>query len=167
MLIQLNPPIPVTTPKGPAIAHFVIDYGPESDLKWVCFQQTTGECWTYPNTMIRAQKNITENREYISPFYNPEEASLKKKQSEICDECGEYDFDCICDPCDYKELYLEKFKEIHDANQQIFHLQSTNKTLSSDITRLYLMIKHLAEDIPTNPAIKIKEQEVEEEEIPY
>lgn len=162
MLIQLNPPIPVTTPKGPAIAHFVIDYGPESDLKWICFQQTTGECWTYSNTMIRAQKNITENREFISPFYNPEEVSLKKQQSEICDECGEYEYDCICDPCDYKELYLEKFKEIHDANQQILMLQNTNKILSSDITRLYLMIKKLTEDLPTNLAIKIKE-----EEIPY
>lgn len=182
MLIQLNPPIPVTTPKGPAIAHFVIDYGPESDLKWICFQQTTGECWTYSNIMIRAQKNITENREFISPFYNPEEAALRKgggwfcgacgghnkceceddSDSGICDECGEYEYDCICDPCDYKELYLEKFKEIHDANQQILMLQNTNKILSSDITRLYLMIKKLSEDLHTNVAIKIKE-----EEIPY
>ena len=112
--------------------------------------------------MIRDQKNITENREFISPFYNPEEVSLKKQQSEICDECGEYEYDCICDPCDYKELYLEKFKEIHDANQQILMLQNTNKILSSDITRLYLMIKKLTEDLPTNLAIKIKE-----EEIPY
>jgi len=80
VLIQLNPPIPVTTPKGPAIAHFVIDYGPESDLKWVCFQQTTGECWTYSNPMIRSQKNITENRDYISPFYDPDSTSLSSNE---------------------------------------------------------------------------------------
>lgn len=31
-MLQLNPPIPMNTPKG--FAHLVIDYGPESDLYW-------------------------------------------------------------------------------------------------------------------------------------
>lgn len=61
-LTQLNPPIPVTTPKGRALAHLVIDYGIEHDLLWVCFQDETGECWTWSNRDIRAQKNITIGR---------------------------------------------------------------------------------------------------------
>lgn len=78
MILQLNPPIPLTTPNGPALAHFLIDEGPESDLKWVCFQEFTGECWTWSNRMIRAQKNITQGREYISPFYDPDSCAIPK-----------------------------------------------------------------------------------------
>lgn len=62
MITQLNPPIPVATPKGPALAHLVIDYGPEYNLIWVCFIDETGECWSYDNKLIRAQKNITMGR---------------------------------------------------------------------------------------------------------
>lgn len=61
-LLQLDPPIPVTTPKGSALAHVLIDYGAEHDLVWVCFQDATGECWSWPNPKIRAQKNITMGR---------------------------------------------------------------------------------------------------------
>lgn len=59
---QLSPPIPVTTPKGNALAHLVIDYGPEHNLYWVVFLDSNGECWTYSNQEIRAQKNITLGR---------------------------------------------------------------------------------------------------------
>jgi len=62
MIIQLDPPIPVLTPKGAGLAHMVIDYGPEYNLFWVVFIDTTGECWTYANMDIRAQKNITLGR---------------------------------------------------------------------------------------------------------
>lgn len=62
MILQLNPPIPVLTPKGPGIAHLVIDYGVEHNLMWVVFIDATGECWTYPNMDIRAQKNVTLGR---------------------------------------------------------------------------------------------------------
>jgi len=62
MILQLNPPFPLTTPKGNALAHFIIDYGCEHNLMWVCFIDETGECWTYPNFLIRAQKNITMGR---------------------------------------------------------------------------------------------------------
>jgi hypothetical protein len=61
-MIQLNPPLPVDTPKGSALAHVLIDYGPEHNLMWVCFVDSTGECWTWPNNQIRAQKNITLGR---------------------------------------------------------------------------------------------------------
>jgi hypothetical protein len=62
MMIQLNPPIPVNTPKGSALAHFLVDYGIEHNFNWVCFQDETGECWTWSNSDIRAQKNITYGR---------------------------------------------------------------------------------------------------------
>ena len=62
MITQLNPPIPLTTPKGTAWAHLVIDYGQEHDLLWVCFQDDTGECWTWNNREVRIQKNITIGR---------------------------------------------------------------------------------------------------------
>lgn len=61
-MIQLNPPIPVQTPKGPGLAHLVIDYGPEFNLIWVVFLDESGECWSFDNTKIRAQKNITMGR---------------------------------------------------------------------------------------------------------
>lgn len=61
-LLQLNPPIPLDTPKGKALAHFLIDYGPEHHLMWVCFQDETGECWTWPNPDIRAQNNPSMQR---------------------------------------------------------------------------------------------------------
>lgn len=66
MILQIDPCIPLTTPKGPALAHFLIDYGPESDLLWVCFQDCTGECWTWRNRDVRAQKNTTLDRHNIT-----------------------------------------------------------------------------------------------------
>lgn len=62
MITQLSTPIPLETPKGKALAHFVIDYGPEHHLMWVTFVDATGECWTWPNPQIRAQGNITLGR---------------------------------------------------------------------------------------------------------
>lgn len=62
MIIQLNPPIPVETPKGSALAMFLIDYSPEYNLMWVCFLDENGQCWTFQNPEIRASKNITLNR---------------------------------------------------------------------------------------------------------
>jgi hypothetical protein len=62
MIARIDPPIPVTTPRGPALAHFLVDYGSEMDLIWVCFQDSDGTCWSYRNQDIRAQKNITMGR---------------------------------------------------------------------------------------------------------
>lgn len=62
MITRIDPPLPLKTPKGKAMAHFLIDYGFEHDLYWVCFQDETGECWTWSNKDIRAQTNITAGR---------------------------------------------------------------------------------------------------------
>jgi hypothetical protein len=61
-MLQLNPPIPVTTPRGKAMAHVLIDYGLEHDLVYVCFQDD-GEIWCWRNQDIRAQANITYGRD--------------------------------------------------------------------------------------------------------
>ena len=61
-MLQLNPPIPVTTPRGKALAHVLIDYGPEHDLIWTCFQDD-GEIWCWRNQDVRAQTNITFDRQ--------------------------------------------------------------------------------------------------------
>lgn len=58
-MIQLNPPIPVDTPKGKGFAHMAIDYSQEHDLIWVVFIDETGECWSYRNQEVRLRKNIT------------------------------------------------------------------------------------------------------------
>lgn len=63
MMLQLDPPLPMMTPKGEALAHVLIDYGAEHDLLWVTFQDS-GECWTWRNSEIRAMKNITMGRTY-------------------------------------------------------------------------------------------------------
>lgn len=62
MITRIDPPLPLLTPKGKALAHFLIDYGYEHDLYWICFQNDTGECWTWSNKDIRAQDNITAGR---------------------------------------------------------------------------------------------------------
>lgn len=60
-MLQLNPPLPVQTPRGPGLAHVLIDYGVEHDLVWVVFQ-SDGECWSWRNQDIRAQDNVTFGR---------------------------------------------------------------------------------------------------------
>ena len=60
MMIQLNPPIPVDTPEGSALAHVLVDYGIEHNILWVCFQDETGECWTWSNSDIGAQRGATK-----------------------------------------------------------------------------------------------------------
>jgi hypothetical protein len=62
MIKQLNPPLPLITPKSKGWAYFLIDYGQEHDLLWVVFQNETGECWTWLNSDIRMDKNITLHR---------------------------------------------------------------------------------------------------------
>lgn len=62
MLTQLNPPLPMETPKGRGLAHFVIDYGPEANLLWVVFMDADGACWTVPNPEIRMTANWTMGR---------------------------------------------------------------------------------------------------------
>lgn len=71
-MLQLNPPIPVYTPKGKGWAHVLIDYSQEHDLLWVVFLDETGECWTLPNRDIRIQSNRSLGRGKVESFDSPE-----------------------------------------------------------------------------------------------
>lgn len=61
-MLQLNPTIPLFTPKGPARAVALIDYGEDHDLIWVCFVNESGECWSFRNQDIRQVENLTFSR---------------------------------------------------------------------------------------------------------
>ncbi len=61
-IIQLDPPLPLMTPKGASLCHFLIDYSIDHHLYWVCFINETGECWTFANPEIRAESNISYGR---------------------------------------------------------------------------------------------------------
>lgn len=64
MIHQLDPPLPVhVMGSGNAVAHLVIDYGPEYDLLWVCILDRDGEIWTVPNPDVRGRWNQTLGRE--------------------------------------------------------------------------------------------------------
>ena len=76
MILQLNPPLPLMTARGPGLAHFLLDYGPERHLLWVIADDATGECWTVANPEVRFAKNITMGRN------SPEDLSEKKTKVE-------------------------------------------------------------------------------------
>jgi hypothetical protein len=59
MILQLDPTIPVETPRGKGFAHFLIDYGSEHHLLWTVFLNDSGECWTFKNPEIRLESNPT------------------------------------------------------------------------------------------------------------
>ena len=71
MITQLNPPLPLETPKGSGLAHFVIDYGPESDLIWVVFMNADGACWSVPNPEVRMAFNWTIGRRNPAAIPSP------------------------------------------------------------------------------------------------
>ena len=62
MIVQLNPIIPLITPKGKGFAHLVIDYSQEHDLMWVVFIDESGECWTFKNSEVRIVDNLSLGR---------------------------------------------------------------------------------------------------------
>jgi hypothetical protein len=74
MIIQLNPQIPLITPKGNGQAVMVIDYSEEHDLKWVVIQDDTGEIWTWGNDQVRGFKNVTMGRNKISPIRHEQQS---------------------------------------------------------------------------------------------
>ena len=59
MMMQLQAPIPLETPKGDGFAHLVIDYGQEHYLHFVCFLNDSGDCWIFDNRQVRMQPNFT------------------------------------------------------------------------------------------------------------
>jgi hypothetical protein len=66
MITQLNPTIPMLTPKGEGYALLVIDYSQEHHLLWVVALDDTGEIWAFPNTQVRLCKNPSMERFNVS-----------------------------------------------------------------------------------------------------
>lgn len=62
MILQLNPTIPMSCPKGEGYAIALIDYSEEHHLHWVIAITQTGEIWTYANPLVRMTKNISMGR---------------------------------------------------------------------------------------------------------
>lgn len=85
-LLQLNPPIPLQTPKGEGLATLVIDYGPDYDLLWTVILtkgEHAGEIWTYPNPQVRGVQNVTLGR---LPTATPTDSPTPRNGNKICPE---------------------------------------------------------------------------------
>ncbi len=62
MILQLDPPWPVTTSKGAGFAMALIDYSQEHDTLFkVCITET-GEFWDLPQSQVRGVQNISMGR---------------------------------------------------------------------------------------------------------
>jgi hypothetical protein len=62
MIVRIDPPIPMLTPKGKGLCHFMRDYGIEFDDLWTVAIDATGEIWTFKNNEVRFEQNITAGR---------------------------------------------------------------------------------------------------------
>jgi hypothetical protein len=63
MILQLDPMLEMSCPRGSGKAAFLIDYGLEGQMLWTIFLDN-GEIWTYPNHEVRLKQNITAGRKY-------------------------------------------------------------------------------------------------------
>lgn len=147
MIHQLNPPLPIITPKGKALAHVVIDMGIEHDLQWICFQDATGECWTWSNPQIRAQINITLGRDYISPFYHPSEVAFKKEADEDEEDEDEDEDEEI----DWKAAYDEKDEDHRESRRIIVELRQRENGFKESIKQLTDLLGKLYNDDQVHP----------------
>lgn len=77
-ILQLNPPLWLETPHGEALAHIVINHGPEHELLWVCFNTEDGQCWCWQNSRVRATRNVMMGR------VNPEKPVRTKLSEYSC-----------------------------------------------------------------------------------
>ena len=87
-MLQLNPPLPVVTPKGNGMAHVLIDPGAEHDLQWVCFIDETRECWTARNRDVRIQTNETMGRPAAETPASPTLAQIAEEAVRHADAGG-------------------------------------------------------------------------------
>lgn len=67
-IVQLDPPVYLETPLGSAVCLFLCDYGPELDVQWCCFIESTGEPWWFPNNKVRLSPNLSAGRAKTSPI---------------------------------------------------------------------------------------------------
>lgn len=62
MMLRLDPPLPLMTPKGSGMAILVRDYGIDHDDLWTVIIDATGEVWTFRNSQVRGVENATLGR---------------------------------------------------------------------------------------------------------
>ena len=65
-IIQLNPSIPMTTPKGNGLAFMAVWLSEEHDWIWTVALNGSGEIWDFQNPSVRFQRNITMKRPELS-----------------------------------------------------------------------------------------------------
>lgn len=65
-ILQLNPSLPITCPKGKGYAFAMIDYSQEHNILFVCTIDDTGEIWVFDNTHVKLQKNISLDATRVS-----------------------------------------------------------------------------------------------------
>ena len=68
MMLQLNPPIPVVTPKGDAMAILVIDYGPALNTIWVCVDDETLQIFHVDSCELKHAGNEMWNQPHPQPI---------------------------------------------------------------------------------------------------
>lgn len=61
-IIQLNPSIPMNTPKGKGLAIMAVWLSEEHNWIWTIALDESGEIWDFQNPEVRMQKNITMGR---------------------------------------------------------------------------------------------------------
>jgi hypothetical protein len=98
MILQLNPPIPVSCPYGDGYALFLIDYGQEHNLLFTIALNETGEIWSFDNTKVKLQKNISMGR-----LVSEHAVVFAREDVKKCDASGCDNFVLIhkmyCDQC--------------------------------------------------------------------
>ncbi len=70
MILQLNPTIPLVTPRGKGYALFMINPSDEHHVQWIVAQDD-GEIWTWQNPEVRMQTNPTMGRVANQPPKEP------------------------------------------------------------------------------------------------
>lgn len=73
MILQLNPPLCVETPKGKGWAHFLYDYSIEANSMFGVFMNDSSEYWIFQSLDVRIERNITLGR---NPSFKPTEKNV-------------------------------------------------------------------------------------------
>lgn len=66
VVTRCDPPLPMNTPLGPGLAHWRIERGIEMSTcyeVWISSGDHLGEIWEFPQTVLRAQSNMTAGRQ--------------------------------------------------------------------------------------------------------
>ncbi len=62
MIHELRQVIWLETPKGLALAKFLVDRGVDADNEWICIVNETGEIWSFDNSDVLVCKSYTLGR---------------------------------------------------------------------------------------------------------